>query len=401
MAPLRTLQEGSASLLVPKAEKISRKMQVFYNPVMKLNRDITILLLKQFPPLHLCDPLAGTGVRSIRFAQELQYKSITANDIGESAFQLIKKNMNLNNVSFSVENKDAALLLLQSKGFDYIDLDVFGSPNFLLDSSIKRLSRTGILAVTATDTAPLAGTYPKACMRKYWAVPKKDSNMHETGIRILIRKAQLIGAQYDKALLPIFSYFKDHYYRVFFRVEKAKKEVDLLLKQHGMHGAAGPLWLGNLWDSRLTAKMAKTVLKEIEKDIKNAQLNKKLKINKKETTNDISVRKDKERGNELLINNDSIESKNILPNHKKDKNGILGLLKCISNESKIQAVGFHHLPSICRKYKLSIPKREILLKELNKSHKAAETHFTPEGIRSSHTEEEIKNFIRRRPQRNM
>ena len=328
LSQLRTIQEGSASLLVPKAEKISRKMEVFYNPVMKLNRDTTILLLKQFPPLHLCDPLAGTGVRSIRFAKELRYKSITANDLNPKAVELMKLNMKRNAVQFTAENRDANLLLLESKGFDYIDLDVFGSPNFLLDLSI--------LAITATDTAPLAGTYPKACLRKYWAVPRKDATMHETGIRILIRKVQLIAAQYDKALLPIFSYFKGHYYRVFFRVEKGKKGVDLLLKQHGMHNGAGPLWLGKLWDPSLAEKMFRTAFREGD-------------------------------------------------------NEVTKLLNILRTEAHIESIGFHHLPSICKKYKLPIPKKESLLKRL----KAAETHFTPEGLRSSHTEEEIRKVIER------
>ena len=47
--------------------------------------------------------------------------------------------------------------------------------------------------------------------------------MHETGIRILIRKIQLIGAQYNKALTPIFSYSKEHYFRVFLKCEKGKE----------------------------------------------------------------------------------------------------------------------------------------------------------------------------------
>ncbi|MCU0373510.1 MAG: ATP-binding protein, partial [Ignavibacteria bacterium] len=42
-------------------------------------------------------------------------------------------------------------------GFDYIDIDPFGSPCPFLDAAIKRLSRGGILAVTATDTSALAG----------------------------------------------------------------------------------------------------------------------------------------------------------------------------------------------------------------------------------------------------
>ena len=103
---------------------------------------------------------------------------------------------------YAVQDKDANMFILESSGFDYIDIDPFGSPNFLLDSSVKRISRGGILAVTATDTSALAGSYPDACRRKYWAEPLRSEMMHEAGLRILIRKGQLIGAQFEKALTP-------------------------------------------------------------------------------------------------------------------------------------------------------------------------------------------------------
>jgi tRNA G26 N,N-dimethylase Trm1 len=41
-----TVTEGAATVRVPAAAKVSREMEVFYNPVMKLNRDITVLLLR-------------------------------------------------------------------------------------------------------------------------------------------------------------------------------------------------------------------------------------------------------------------------------------------------------------------------------------------------------------------
>ena len=116
--------------------------------------------------------------------------------------------------------------MLESKGFDYIDIDPFGFPGRFLDAAALRIARKGILAVTATDLGALCGSFPKVCNRKYWAEPKRDYMMHETGLRILIRKIQLIGIQYEKALIPLFSYYKDHYFRIFFRCVKSKKECD-------------------------------------------------------------------------------------------------------------------------------------------------------------------------------
>ena len=125
------IAEGSAVIKIKKAEKISKEMEVFYNPVMKLNRDITILLLQQFGPMHLCDPLAASGVRSIRLAKELKYKSIAINDINKKAVKSIKDNLKSNkldnNKKLKVYNDDTNLFLLNSKGFDYIDIDPFGT----------------------------------------------------------------------------------------------------------------------------------------------------------------------------------------------------------------------------------------------------------------------------------
>jgi len=260
--------------------KISKELPVFYNPVMKTNRDTSILLLNALnkKQMQIADPLAGSGIRSIRFVKELNkgiIKTISVNDYDEFSLKNIKENFKLNKINVKeskqseievqFHNEDANLFLLNSRGFDYIDVDPFGSPNPFLDSAVKRIARDGIIAVTATDTAPLAGTYPSACKRKYWAIPLRNEVKHEVGIRILIRKVQLIGAQFDKALIPICSYSKDHYYRVFFQAQKGKDDCDTILKQHHRvkycktcltlrieetckHKkiSAGPLWTGQL-----------------------------------------------------------------------------------------------------------------------------------------------------------
>ena len=303
---------------------------------MKLNRDVTILLLKQFPPMNICDPLAASGIRSIRFAKELKYKSIIINDLSKKAVLSIKKNIKLNKVKskkIKVTNEDANLLLLNSKGFDYIDVDPFGTSNPYLETSIKKISRNGILAVTNTDTSALTGTYPKVCMRKYWSIPKKDYMMHETGLRILIRKIQLIGMQYDKALIPIFSYYKKHYFRIFFICKKGKKECDKIVKNHLMINDTGPLWSDQLWDKSLVNKIYRILIND-----------KKMKIDSE----------------------------------------LLKFLKIIKEESKINVVGFYDMHKIAKNNKLkSMMKKENLIKKIRKkSYKATSTHFSGTGLRS-------------------
>ncbi len=386
------IAEGSAITRIKKAEKISKEMDVFYNPIMKLNRDISILLLRQFPPMNICDPLAASGIRSIRFAKELKYKSIAINDINKKAVKSIKYNLKFNklnnNKKLKIYSDDANLFLLKSSGFDYIDIDPFGSSNYYLDAAIKRISRNGILAVTNTDTAALTGTYPKSCIRKYWAVPKLDYMMHETGLRILIRKVQLIAMQHEKALFPIFSYFRDHYFRVFFRCLKGKKICDEIALEHGMFNDVGPLWLGSLWDRKLVDGMYAALLKNYNDKIKN---NSTIIRNTMNKSNNTLTKNFKKINNKTLKNSKGIfgvpkNSKNfssiIINNNEKE---LLNFLKTIKDESEIDSIGFYDLHYIAEKKKLGAmdTKINIIKKIKRKGCRASGTHFSGTGIRSN------------------
>ncbi|MBS1267026.1 MAG: tRNA (guanine(26)-N(2))-dimethyltransferase [Candidatus Woesearchaeota archaeon] len=344
------MKEGKADLKIYKG-KISKKLKVFYNPAMKLNRDISILLLNCLGNkyMQIALPLTGSGVRGIRFLLELDknvYKKIVFNDYSNKSIELIKHNIKINELEkdYEISNKDANLFLLESKGFDYIDIDPFGTPNPFLESSILRLARGGILAVTATDTSALSGSSPKACKRKYWAKPLKNEFMHETGIRILIRKVQLIGAAFEKALTPIFSYTDQHYYRVFFKCKKGKKKADKILQKHKYllynpktlerevsdfnnkkgYDYAGLLWTGNLWDTKLAEKMYS------KHQISNTQFH--------------------------------------------------NLISLIKDECKINSVGYWDLHKLAKTKDKPIPKIESLL---NKD--ATRTHFLGWGIKSKNS----------------
>src|SRR3989344_5180698 len=230
---MQIITEHSCKIKAELSERdVHKKMEVFYNPVMASNRNISILLLNSLPNknMNLADPLAGSGIRSLRFLKELKkskIKQLYVNDIkanfSDSFAEILKLN-NIHSNKISIHNQDANLFMLNQEGFDYIDIDPFGSPNNFLAAAISRISRKGIIAVTATDTAALTGTYPKVTQRKYWASNVKNYLMHETGLRILIRKVQLVGMQYDKALIPVFSYAKEHYMRVFLECRKGKNE---------------------------------------------------------------------------------------------------------------------------------------------------------------------------------
>lgn len=65
------------NIKLPKGD-VSADMEVFYNPVMISNRNISILLLNSLEntEMNIVDHLAGSGIRSLRFLKELKKKKI-------------------------------------------------------------------------------------------------------------------------------------------------------------------------------------------------------------------------------------------------------------------------------------------------------------------------------------
>ncbi|MFQ5474750.1 MAG: hypothetical protein ACE5DM_02840 [Candidatus Nanoarchaeia archaeon] len=348
MRGFKTITEGDAKILVPSETKVSAKMPVFYNPVMKFNRDVSILLLNALgrKKMRIALPLAGTGVRGLRFLTELNkgvIEEISFNDGNPKAVDIIKRNIDVNldkidvDAKISLSQREASKFLLEAKQFDYIDVDPFGNPGPFLDATVKRLAREGILAVTATDTSALCGTYPRVCKRKYWSTPNKSPLMHETGLRILIRKVQLVASQYEKALVPLLSYSRDHYMRAFFVCSNSRTETDSVIKLHGMLGDVGPLWLGSLNDPDLLRTMIGSI-----KDEKEA-----------------------------------------------------AFLRLLRSESGFPP-GFYDIHAISEEMRLrSIPKFEHIMREIiKKKHKVSRTHFSRYGLKSDMDLDDLKNILR-------
>lgn len=63
--------------------------------------------------------------------------------------------------------------------FDAVDLDPYGCPSTFLDGAVQCVSEGGLLLVTATDMAVLAGNSPETCHVKYGAVSLKSKACHE------------------------------------------------------------------------------------------------------------------------------------------------------------------------------------------------------------------------------
>lgn len=390
--PTEIVEEGEVRVLVPKlkafvkspSEYAPSKAPVFYNPVMELNRDIAVLALQAYQrtvnrEISVCEPLAGCGVRGTRFAVEVDgVKKVVMNDINEKAFKLASYNVEMNKLDkrVLVRNEDANFLLSSygapRKRFDAIDIDPFGSPTPYIDSAVRALRSGGLLALTATDMAPLCGVYPKACIRKYRGKPLRTEYCHEIAVRLLAGCLATTAAKHDMGVDILFSHSTDHYIRLYAKIEHGARKADrtlqnmgyilhcfkcfhretvkgpLLSEHHGKCGecgskldVAGPLWLGKIFDKHFCGLM--------EREAEGKKLRFKRRIWK---------------------------------------------ILALTREESEAPVTYYVLDKICDALALSTPPIKKVMEALReKGFQAFPTHFNPRGIRSNASAKAIKEIV--------
>jgi|Deesub1362A_J573_1020465.scaffolds.fasta_scaffold00051_108 tRNA (guanine26-N2/guanine27-N2)-dimethyltransferase len=363
----KEIQEGKTRLLVPiKESPLVEKPPVFYNPRMKLNRDIccsVVKVLMKKEDITFADLLAGTGAKGIRVANETGCK-VHLNDANTEAYHLILKNAKLNNLRVYISNKEANLFLHEKGRFEFIDIDPFGTPVPFLDAAVMRVKRTGYLGVTATDTAPLCGVYPKTCYRKYGAIPIRSEFCHEIGLRILLGYIAKTAAKYGRGINCLISHSTDHYFRIYVQLSEgntiAKKALENLgyvyycrkckIREYEKgvfpsskkcncdrsYEVGGPLWLGKIKDQ----KFSSAVLKESE-----------------------------------YLNDRRLHN----------------LLTLICEEVEIPF--YYDIHKLCKSLKRSAPPIDKIISKLrSKGYIASRTHFSPTSIKTDAPIEEL-NFI--------
>lgn len=374
----RIINEGLIQINIPEFEKVSSEAPVFYNPVMELNRDLSVLALNTFQKelnknIDICDAFGGSGIRGIRYSKEVNDVSrVLVNDIDSTSIEFIKINAELNDVNIEISQNDANMVLRENRGkFDVVDIDPFGTPSQFIDSVGYNLKKNSLLCVTATDTSALCGTYPHSCMRKYNAKSYRSEYCHETGIRILIGFVALTLAKYKKYLKIMFSHSSEHYMRAYINVRKGSAKTDESLKnmgfiahcskclfrtyKNGLYPAinercpncgekinlAGPLWLDKIQNEEFIGEMI-NFADEIELNRKNEAID--------------------------LLN------------------------KCL-NEADAE-ITFYEVHKICKLLKISAPKLEDIMNSLKKEgFNVVRTHYNPLGIKTNADINEIKDII--------
>ncbi|KAJ1564589.1 tRNA methyltransferase 1 [Nowakowskiella sp. JEL0078] len=293
------IKEGKAEIVFPDGK-------VFYNNVQEFNRDMSVAAITTWRELYLAqkaakklkkqtagdeirilEALSATGLRSFRYAKEIPGPlSIIANDFDSLAVEQIKNNIKHNDLEGTVIPSigDANLVMHQAAStntkFDVVDLtrckDPYGSASPFIDAAVQCVSEGGLLCITCTDMAVLAGGQYDACWAKYGTMPVPNASYcHEMAcnngdfiylsfiflkaLRAVLNCIQTSAGRYKRYIVPLASCSIDFYVRVFVQVftspleskgaaritfdryKIAKQEWFIIAQDVG-----GPFWSGSL-----------------------------------------------------------------------------------------------------------------------------------------------------------
>ncbi|MDI9610951.1 MAG: tRNA (guanine(10)-N(2))-dimethyltransferase [Archaeoglobales archaeon] len=200
---------------------------IFYNPRMKFCRDLDMLVFSESKKHVILDAFSATGVRGIRAMLEADCE-VFFNDANPKAVEVIRKNLKLNELSAEVSCKEASTLMREGT-FRHIDIDPFGSPANFIESACFSAE---ILSITATDLEALC-CKDSAGLRKYSAFVSKTDTPHETGLRVLLGYIARTSARFEKAIEPIVTWTKEHYYRVHVRLKRSTSQSSKMFEKTG------------------------------------------------------------------------------------------------------------------------------------------------------------------------
>ncbi|KAI1302492.1 S-adenosyl-L-methionine-dependent methyltransferase [Xylaria venustula] len=238
------------------------------------------------PSFTILDALSATGLRALRYAQELPFvTSVTANDLTPSAVEAIRRNAEHNGVESKVNaNQGDARAHMYSimtdeasrenekakhpkrnkskeKRYNVIDLDPYGTAAPFLDAAVGAVRDDGgLLCVTCTDSGVWASNgYPEKAFALYGGIPVKGTYSHEVGLRLILHSIATSAARYGLAIEPLLSLSIDYYVRIFVKIRRSPAQVKFLAGKtmlvYNCDRGCGA------WETQLLARNRKTINK--------------------------------------------------------------------------------------------------------------------------------------------
>lgn len=274
---LHEVQEGGTSFLLPLGAEEGtgrgpkHRAPVFYNPAMALSRDLGVAVVERLAetrgqPVRVWDALAASGIRGLRYLRECRGVSfLLSTDLQPDAVRTLQRTLDRWPEPRAHARRAGAEEVPPEAPFDLVDLDPYGTPVAFVDSALAALSPGGVLAITATDMAVLAGPEREACEKRYGGRPLRTYLCREAALRILIGYVQHHAAERGRRVHPLLSYSRDHHIRAYLRIDAATGEDRPSVRKVPFEGylgppilrgaKGGPLWTGPLHDATFVQEL--------------------------------------------------------------------------------------------------------------------------------------------------
>ncbi|KAK0565514.1 RNA methyltransferase tRNA(m5U54)methyltransferase [Tilletia horrida] len=122
-----------------------------------------------------------------------------------------------------------------AKRFHVVDLDPYGSASMFIDGAVQAVADGGLLCVTCTDLAILAGNnYPEKCFSQYGGVNVRSEFSHEAALRLVLHTISSSASRYSRYITPLLSLSIDFYLRVFVEVRTSPIETKRTASKTGL-----------------------------------------------------------------------------------------------------------------------------------------------------------------------
>lgn len=253
------LKEADTDVQVCPNYSIPQKTDSYFNPKMKLNRQLIFCTLaalaEERKPLECLDAFGATGIMGLQWAKHLgNAVKVTINDLNENSVTLIQENCHLNKLKVVVDSKEKkesdenleegeenlgnikvtkmdANVLMHLRSFDFIHLDPFGTSVNYLDSAFRNIRNLGIVSVTSTDISSLYAKAQHVARRHYGCNIVRTEYYKELAARIVVAAVARAAARCNKGIEVLFAVALEHFVLVVVRVLRGPTSADETAKK--------------------------------------------------------------------------------------------------------------------------------------------------------------------------
>ncbi|NXE93174.1 TRM1L protein, partial [Menura novaehollandiae] len=246
------VKESATDVQVLPNHSTPQKTDSYYNPKMKLNRQLIFCALAvlsgERKPIECLDAFGATGIMGLQWAKHLRSSvKVTINDCNENSVTMIKENCHLNKMKVKLnikeeddettgdgeENSDTievtkmdANVIMHLRSFDFIHLDPFGTSVNYLDSAFKNVRSLGIVSLTSTDISSLYAKAQHVALRHYGCNIVRTEYYKELAARIVIAAVTRAAARCNKGIEVLLAVALEHFVLVVVRVLRGPTPAD-------------------------------------------------------------------------------------------------------------------------------------------------------------------------------